>query len=252
MTTKFGLVAIVFGLFLMGGCKGPTYPNCKNDSQCKIGPAGEALSGVCVFGKCEECAMNSDCTDGKQCVDNKCMMPCTSDDVCGSGNHCQDGFCHANCTDNSSCGAGRACNAGRCTADGASCATNTDCVSGYQCVQGACRSSACANGGTVHFDFNKSNIRSEDMSTLNDIGMCLRNNAGVNVVVEGNTDERGTTEYNMHLGQSRADSVSKYLVNQGVAKSRIKAISYGEEKPVDPASNEAAWAKNRRSDIVPQ
>jgi peptidoglycan-associated lipoprotein len=82
--------------------------------------------------------------------------------------------------------------------------------------------------------------------------MCLRKDHNVNVAIEGHTDERGSTEYNLALGQKRADAVRKYLSNNGVAKDRIKTTSYGKERPVDPAHNEEAWAKNRRGEIVAQ
>ena len=70
------------------------------------------------------------------------------------------------------------------------------------------------------------------------------------VRLEGNTDERGTREYNLALGERRANAVKAYLVAQGVSPSQIEVVSYGEEKPVDPGHNEAAWAKNRRVQIV--
>jgi peptidoglycan-associated lipoprotein len=66
------------------------------------------------------------------------------------------------------------------------------------------------------------------------------------VRIEGNCDERGTVEYNMALGQRRAASAMKYLVDLGVGKNRIKTVSYGKERPLDPGNNEEAWAKNRR------
>ncbi len=70
------------------------------------------------------------------------------------------------------------------------------------------------------------------------------------VVIEGHCDERGTAEYNMALGQRRAQETKKYLVNLGIKESRIKTISYGEERPLDPGHNEDAWAKNRRAHFV--
>ncbi|MCU0584256.1 MAG: OmpA family protein, partial [Syntrophales bacterium] len=70
------------------------------------------------------------------------------------------------------------------------------------------------------------------------------------VVVEGNCDERGTNEYNMALGQRRADAAAKYLMDLGIAKDRVSTVSYGEEKPVCKDANEACWSKNRRGDFV--
>jgi len=75
----------------------------------------------------------------------------------------------------------------------------------------------------------------------------MKKNPGAKVQIEGHCDERGTPEYNLALGQRRADSTKKYLVNLGIDGSRLSTISYGEEKPADPGHNEAAWAKNRRA-----
>ena len=70
------------------------------------------------------------------------------------------------------------------------------------------------------------------------------------VTIGGHCDERGSTEYNLALGQRRAEAVEKYLLALGIAKDKVKAISYGKEKPLDPASTEAAWAKNRRAEFI--
>jgi peptidoglycan-associated lipoprotein len=70
------------------------------------------------------------------------------------------------------------------------------------------------------------------------------------IVVEGHCDERGTAEYNMALGERRAQETKKYLVNLGIKEAIIRTVSFGEENPLDPASNEEAWAKNRRAHFV--
>ena len=75
-------------------------------------------------------------------------------------------------------------------------------------------------------------------------------NTNVSVIIEGHCDERGTNEYNMALGDRRASSAKSFLVDLGVESRRLTTISYGEEKPIDPAHNEAAWAKNRRAHFV--
>ena len=75
-------------------------------------------------------------------------------------------------------------------------------------------------------------------------------NKDANIIVEGHCDERGTTEYNLALGERRATETKKYLVELGVPEGRIKTISYGEERPLDPGHTEAAWAKNRRAQFV--
>ncbi len=76
----------------------------------------------------------------------------------------------------------------------------------------------------------------------------LKNNPKVNIVIEGHCDERGTTEYNLALGQRRAVKVKEYYVQLGIAPNRIATVSYGEEMPADKRNNEAGWAKNRRAE----
>jgi peptidoglycan-associated lipoprotein len=104
--------------------------------------------------------------------------------------------------------------------------------------------------GDIHFDFDKYNLRTEDRKILSEHADWLLKNAGYNVRVEGNCDERGTEEYNMALGQRRADEARKYLVDRGIAQKRISTISYGKERPVDPGHDEEARAKNRRDHFV--
>lgn len=103
---------------------------------------------------------------------------------------------------------------------------------------------------SIYFAFDKSVITDESKATLDKHAQWMKYNTIATVVIEGNCDERGTAEYNLALGQRRADAAAKYLINMGVAKDRLKTVSYGKEKPVDPGHNEAAWSKNRRDDFV--
>ncbi|MGO9136210.1 MAG: peptidoglycan-associated lipoprotein Pal [Syntrophales bacterium] len=102
----------------------------------------------------------------------------------------------------------------------------------------------------IHFDFDKSNIKPNDRAVLDKHADWLMKNKNYTLLIEGNCDERGTVEYNMALGQRRAAEAKKYLVNLGVEEARIKTISYGKERPLDPAHTEEAWAKNRRDHFV--
>lgn len=104
----------------------------------------------------------------------------------------------------------------------------------------------------IHFDFDDSTVRSDAASTLESNASWIKGNSGARVVVEGHCDERGTNEYNMALGDRRANSTKNYLVNLGVDPSVLSVVSYGEERPLDPASNESAWAQNRRAEFVAQ
>ena len=100
---------------------------------------------------------------------------------------------------------------------------------------------------TVYFDYDKSELTETARATLKQNADWLKTNAQWNVVVEGHTDERGTLEYNLALGQRRAASVRDYMGSLGVAPARVRVVSYGEERPAEPGHNEAAFAKNRRA-----
>jgi peptidoglycan-associated lipoprotein len=102
----------------------------------------------------------------------------------------------------------------------------------------------------IHFDFDKYNIKPNDISTLNKIVEFMKKYPNTKIRVEGNCDERGTEEYNLALGQRRANAASRYIVARGIASSRIETVSYGESRPVDPRHCEEAWAKNRNAHFV--
>jgi peptidoglycan-associated lipoprotein len=99
---------------------------------------------------------------------------------------------------------------------------------------------------TVYFDYDRFDIKPEARGTLDANAEFLAANPDIRILIEGHCDERGTTEYNLHLGQRRADTVREYLVSKGIPADRLQTISYGEERPIDPGHDEAAWAKNRR------
>jgi peptidoglycan-associated lipoprotein len=102
---------------------------------------------------------------------------------------------------------------------------------------------------TIYFDYNDATIREDSKAVLTDIAKLLVADAGLSIEIEGHCDERGSTEYNLHLGERRAKSVEKYLMSLGVKGSQLSTISFGEERPIDFESNETAWAKNRRAEV---
>lgn len=102
----------------------------------------------------------------------------------------------------------------------------------------------------IHFDFDQSIITPEARDILSKNADHLMAQAGVRIRIEGHCDERGTTEYNLALGERRAKSAYQYLMDLGVDPNRMTIVSYGEETPLDPAQTEAAWAKNRRAEFV--
>ena len=98
----------------------------------------------------------------------------------------------------------------------------------------------------IHFDFDKYVLTPQAMMILDDKAAYLREHAGVRVLVEGHADDRGSNEYNLALGDRRANSAKNYLVKSGVAASRITTISYGEEQPLCMQQSESCWYRNRR------
>jgi peptidoglycan-associated lipoprotein len=109
-----------------------------------------------------------------------------------------------------------------------------------------------ANGElkAAYFDYNKYALRANDKEILKNNGQYLLKNKNAKVVIEGNCDERGSDAYNMALGDKRAKEAMKYLVSLGVDKKRIKTLSNGKRRPIDPGHDEEAWAKNRRDDLI--
>jgi peptidoglycan-associated lipoprotein len=102
----------------------------------------------------------------------------------------------------------------------------------------------------IYFDFDKYNIRPQGRMILKENYAVLRGEPGVEVLIEGHCDERGTVEYNLALGQRRANAARDFLISLGMDSSQLSTVSYGEERPVDPRNNEEAWAKNRRCHFV--
>lgn len=103
---------------------------------------------------------------------------------------------------------------------------------------------------TIHFEYDKSAVRSSDESKLEEVAKYMKSNPTHALRVEGNCDERGTEEYNRSLGERRAQAAREFLAKLGVEPGRVVTISYGQDRPVEPLHNDAAWSKNRRDDFV--
>ena len=102
----------------------------------------------------------------------------------------------------------------------------------------------------VYFDYDSAVLSAAAQDVLKNKSIILGEYSGVSVTIEGHCDERGTNEYNLALGERRAESAKSFLVNLGVNPSRLKTNSYGEEKPIDAGHDEGAWSKNRRAHFV--
>ncbi|HET6921542.1 MAG TPA: peptidoglycan-associated lipoprotein Pal [Anaeromyxobacteraceae bacterium] len=228
----------VLALALSGCPSKPKDGTCKTSEDC----ADQAGFGkVCVEGRCQECGQDTDCKAGFVCRENKCVPrpECEKESDCPAGKTCEAGRCVAaapkpECAGDADCGAGRACEGGRCVAK-------------------AAPMSACPADGkyeTVNFDFDKSLIRPDDARILEKDAACIKEQNPKRVTVAGHCDERGTAEYNLHLGQRRAEAARKYLQNLGVPAGTLKSVSYGKERPLCTQSDEGCWARNRRAEIA--
>lgn len=102
----------------------------------------------------------------------------------------------------------------------------------------------------IHFDLDKYDIRPTDAGILKENAALLVKFPNVKIQIEGHCDERGTVEYNLALGERRANGAKRYLISLGIPEKRISTISYGKERPLDPGHNEEAWAKNRRAHSI--
>jgi peptidoglycan-associated lipoprotein len=210
----------------------PTYPKCDSDAQCT--EKGE----VCVQGQCQECAADANCKPGFVCDANKCVPK-------------------PECSDKNPCKAGAKCKQGKCKVEVAvtdkTCTTNEDCPSGEDCVAGKCAiktgSLASCSVEPVRFEFNESKLGTDGQAALAALADCIKKNSW-KLRLEGHADERGTEEYNLQLSNRRAASVKRYLTDLGVADAALETVGYGENKPAVQGSSEAAWAANRRVDLV--
>ena len=103
---------------------------------------------------------------------------------------------------------------------------------------------------TIYFEFDKSNLTSKSIQILKSLTSALNENKSIQVTLAGHADERGTREYNLALGQRRAETVSDYFILNGISKNRITVKSYGEERPLALGQDDASYSKNRRVEIV--
>ncbi len=245
------LLSCSVAALLLAGCPSkPKNGECKSSDDCKD---QQGYGKVCVQGRCQECGVDTDCQAGFACRENKCVPrpECSADTDCGAGRACQAGKCvaaaqpKAECSADADCGSGRACEAGRCvTAQ----KTTKDPVAA--CTGHEAADAASGEASFVHFDFDKSNIKAEDQAKLQKLATCLKQANVSGLTVEGHCDQRGTSEYNIQLGQRRAEAVKRYLGNLGLSTAGIQATSYGKEKPLCDQEQESCWARNRRAVVT--
>ena len=231
-----GLAAAALG----AGCDGPKYPTCENDEQCNA----DGHVGFCVSKKCVECRTDKNCRTGEACTANACVpIP---------------GFCDAShvCPEGSTCGPDNRCQA---VQEGRGEAVRR--VRRHARVRAGgslrerplrrprSRGPGCTDFPALHFDYESPDLRSESRSTLERLAQCLLKGTlkSGQVLLTGHCDNRGEQEFNMSLGEYRAEAVRGFLVGLGVAGDKVRTSSRGE---LDASGvDEAGWANDRRVDI---
>ncbi len=251
MTRSIRLVPFLFAaalLALMTAC-GPEYPKCEADKHCA------KQNEVCVNGFCRQCRDDAQCAQIDPCqecgANNACVRRagcCKSDLDCPGGRCWKDtpdavtGTCGGLCRTDDHCPDGQRCAGGSCVPDVA-CTGDAQCPAGQRCVNNECV--AACDTEAVYFDFNEYTIRLSEEQKVRDNATCIRERAAAHQV-SGHADERGSDEYNLALGQRRANAVARQYRQLGVTDDLISTISYGEERPVCNQSNEECWQQNRR------
>lgn len=231
---------------LISAC-GPKYPKCENDEDCRE-------NEYCVNNQCQQCRDDGDCPAGQECVAGACreIGYCETSDDCAEGQVCRDNYCRA-CLNNGECPSNMVCLDGVCIEP--ECTTDDDCPAGLACINYKCTSdeSEASHSGmgdcgieSIYFAFDSSLLGQKARRKIKDNYDCLKSNNG-RVLLEGHADPRGTTEYNMALGDRRARSVKKYMGNLGIERERLRVVSKGEEESM--GYNESTWAEDRRVDF---
>ena len=179
---------------------------------------------------------------------------CDNDEQCHEGEHCVNGACQQ-CRDNNDCPAGQQCNGGRCEGIPGWCGSNADCPDGEECVNNRCQMMQVAETpvdqppaqcsmSSIYFAYDSSEIDSGSRTTLESNAGCINERDIPNVTITGHCDPRGTEEYNLALGERRAQSVRGFMQRLGVQRGRMTTRSMGEE--MARGSSEATWSQDRR------
>ena len=203
--------AVLAAMLWSAGCGGPDYPKCETDEDCHTGE-------FCVNGLCQQCRGDQDCPAGQRCASGACQpIPgyCTSSSDCGPGQECQNNTCVSQTQSVAPPEAPQPV-AGQCTLDSA------------------------------YFDFDSSNLTDSAREKLGQAASCIKQRSLKAVHLTGLTDPRGTEEYNLALGDRRAQAAKKYLEGLGMDTS-MSASSMGEE--LATGSDEGSWSRDRRVDF---
>ena len=231
---RVGLICFAVAMLAQTGCK-PDYPKCETNEHCRASDQGQAEGKLyCVNGLCQECSTDAHCGDPSlECNAGVCEeIPgyCTSTNDCPGTQKCRDNRCGPECMSDDDCEGDQVCEGGTCQA-APECSTDADCGDNEMCQEGQCVPSPVTECTLepVYFGYDAATLSSDARDELVQNAECIKER-DLSVGIEGYTDERGTTEYNLALGERRARSVQDYLENLGVSSGRLNIVSYGEER----------------------
>jgi peptidoglycan-associated lipoprotein len=223
--TRLIFGSLFFALPFLAGCP-PEYPHCKEDSNCA------SHGGVCLGGICKECRDDSQCKPGYECQEGACLRKKVPPGTCN---------------EDTDCPGGQTCQGRRCVTPVMDAGPEEEPDAGTALPPHM--APAACDLQEIHFDFNEFALNEPSRTALERDADCIKQTKR-SVTIEGHTDERGTDEYNLVLGEKRADAVRRFLVQLGVNESSLKTVSYGKEHPKDPGHTDVAWAANRRAELI--
>jgi len=235
---------------LVAGCgdKGPTYPSCSSDKDCRA-------AEHCVNRQCRQCASDGHCATGATCIDGACVVApgsCRGESDCVAGQVCFRTRC-VSCSEDRQCGANRRCREGRCLVRG-KCAKHEDCADEEDCVKGVCKRDGrgkppdvSCHLRAVYFPFDHAGLSRESRDLLNQVAECVQQAPGRGVFLTGHTDPRGTEEYNVALSERRAQTVADYLARLGIDPARFRVVPKGETQA--SGMSESGWSRDRRVEV---
>lgn len=252
----FTLFSVVFLVGMTAVACRPDFPNCNTDEHCQDSEEGQAQDRLyCINGLCQQCRDDDDCAPGHECVGHVCEeIPgwCATTADCPGNQVCRDNECGPECLDDTDCEEGFICEGGNCVEDH-ECTHDDECPPGQVCERNECVDppEPQCNLETVQFPFDSANLTSSARSVLQNNADCIQQD-NLRVQIEGHCDERGTTEYNLALGERRANAVRDYLTSLGVPRDRISTTSYGDQRLVRNCGEtgpESCHQVNRRAEF---
>jgi peptidoglycan-associated lipoprotein len=237
-STPAFVIAFAWAALLAAACTStPDYPACDNDRHCQRDGRRE----FCVQRRCQQCRSTEDCVAGQTCLRNRCVAginACDGDNDCLMGQLCENHRCiqRPECDSVRPCAAGRTCESGRCVEATVADDRDPDENRGSQCTL-----------EPPYFEFDDVALSESARQSLQRNAECIRRERTTRYVLIGRADSRGTTEYNLALGERRARIVQRYMISLGILPERIAASSEGSE--FSQGADEAGWRRDRRVDF---